>query len=326
MNRDSGSDTRVRIPADTERPDRILAGLTARQLAILAITGLLLYAGYAATRGLLPPLAFAVLAFPVSAAGGALALGRHDGVGLDRLAAAALAHARTPRRQVPADADIPATPGWAHWPAPPPPARLALPAGSPDSDGIIDLGAAGAAVVCRCAPVNFALRTPAEQRALIGAFGRFCNAAAAPMQLLVRAVPVDLTEPIRVLQDAAGGLPHPALEAAAREHATFLTELAARTDLLRRDLLLVLRQPAATGGRGRDPAALTGRLARRAEEAASALAAAGIAVEILDGPASAAVLAAAADPGTRRPAGLSPPGAVITGPDGLKEDFPWFTD
>jgi PrgI family protein len=30
----------VRIPADVDRPDRILAGLTARQVAILAVTGL----------------------------------------------------------------------------------------------------------------------------------------------------------------------------------------------------------------------------------------------------------------------------------------------
>lgn len=112
----TGDDTRqgrVRIPADVDRPDRILAGLTARQLVILAVTGLVCYLGYAATRPLLPPLVFAVLAFPVLVAGAALALGRHDGIGLDRLTAAALAHARTPRRQVPTDDEPPAGPGWA---------------------------------------------------------------------------------------------------------------------------------------------------------------------------------------------------------------------
>jgi hypothetical protein len=48
--RDRDDRSRVRIPADVERPDKLLAGLTARQLAILAVTAVALWAGYAATR------------------------------------------------------------------------------------------------------------------------------------------------------------------------------------------------------------------------------------------------------------------------------------
>ena len=49
----------VRIPADVDREDRVLANLTARQVALFAVAGLLLYAVYAATRPVLPLAGFA---------------------------------------------------------------------------------------------------------------------------------------------------------------------------------------------------------------------------------------------------------------------------
>jgi len=117
----------------------------------------------------------------------------------------------------------------------------------------------------------------------------------------VRAEPVDLTAAIDALLDAAPGLPHPALEAAARRHARFLADLADRRDLLRREVLVVLRQALQSNRAGDDPA---GRLHRRASEAAMALAAAGVTLTILDGAAAAACLARALDPaGTTRIAG-----------------------
>jgi hypothetical protein len=53
----------VKIPADLDHPDRVLAGLTARQVVILASTALLIYAGWLATRPVLPVLVFVVLAW-----------------------------------------------------------------------------------------------------------------------------------------------------------------------------------------------------------------------------------------------------------------------
>ena len=329
---------RVRIPADVERPDRILAGLTARQVVILAGIVLVLYAGYTLTRTLLPPVVFAIAAFPVAAAGGVLALASYDGLSADRLAAAALRFARTPRRQVPADGPVPAAPGWQDWPAAPPPAPapLTLPGEGLDDDGVIDLGAQGCALVCTCSSLNFALRTPAEQHALIGAFAGFLNALSAPVQVVVRTDRIDLTSIVAALQTAAGGLPHPGLEAAARSHAAFLAQLAGRSDLLSRQLLLVLREPAQPARAGRRPrgrqavqqAGDTGQLRRRAEQARAALAAAGVTVDILGGPAATAVLAAAANPGgAARPVGLAAPGAVITAAQPTwQEGSPWFAD
>lgn len=297
--------SRVRIPADVERPDRLLAGLTARQLAILAVAALLLYAGYAATRSLVPLPVFAALAVPVGLVAVTLAVGRVAGQPADRVALAALAHLRAPRRLVPAVDGVPALPGWVGVPPGPVPAPLRLPLTGITSDGVVDLGGDGAAVVCRASTVTFALRTPAEQEALVAGFARWLNGLAEPVQILLRAAPVELTPMIDRLRADAAGLPHPALEAAARAHAAFLAELSAGRTLLRREVLVVLRQPAGAGA--------AERLARRVEEATAGLAAAGVALTRLDGPVVAGCLLAGLDPATRRPAGTVGPDAVVTG-------------
>ena len=172
---------------------------------------------------------------------------------------------------------------------------------------MVDLGEHGAALICRASTIGFGLRTPAEQQALVATFGRCLNALNGPFQVLVRSRPVDLSAAVGSLRDQAGGLPHPALEAAALAHAGFLEELAATRDLLARQVLLVFRDP--TGG----PDA-GGCLRRRAEEAAGTLGAAGIALEVLDGAEAAACLRAATDPWLPpTPAGLGPLDAVVSG-------------
>ena len=246
--RDRDDRSRVRIPADVERPDKLLAGLTARQLAILAVTAVALWAGYAATRHLVPPVVFGVVAVPVGAVAAMLALGRFEGIAADRWIVSAWRHHRSPRRLVPAPDGITPTPAFLNQAAPggvaPVPAPLRLPVTDVRADGIVDLGADGLAVICRASAVTFSLRTPAEQEALVAGFARFLNSLGEPVEIVVRAEPVDLTAAIDALLDAAPGLPHPALEAAARRHARFLADLADRRDLLRREVLVVLRQAA----------------------------------------------------------------------------------
>jgi PrgI family protein len=55
----------VRIPADVDRPDQILAGLTARQLLILSVTGIVLSAAWSATRGVVALPVFLLGAIPI---------------------------------------------------------------------------------------------------------------------------------------------------------------------------------------------------------------------------------------------------------------------
>ena len=303
----------VQIPADVEREDQLLAGLTARQLALLAIPTLALWAAFAASRTLVPLPILVAAAIPIAVAVLTVVLGRRDGLPLDRLLLAGLRQARRPRRLVPAPGGVPALPRWA--PAgrrqpgrrrPAAPAPLRLPAQGLSPGGVIDLGPAGAALVCHASSVSFALRTPTEQQALIAGFARYLNSLSGAAQILIRSRPVDLSATVTGLHAAASGLPHPGLERAARAHADFVAGLAADRDLLTRQVLLVLTDPAGGEQAG-------SRLRRRAADAADGLSAAGITVTVLDGPAAARLLAAADPWAAPYPAGLAAPDDLIVG-------------
>jgi hypothetical protein len=109
---------------------------------------------------------------------------------------------------------------------------------------VIDLGRDGVAVCAVATPTgSFALRTPAEQDTLVATFGAWLHSLSAPVQILVRAVPLDLSEAIDRLHAAAPYLDHPALSAAAVDHADYLATLAEQHDLLRRQAIIVLREP-----------------------------------------------------------------------------------
>ena len=232
----------VPIPSDVERPDKILAGLTARQVAIAAVAAAVIWAGFQATRHVMPLPAFAALASPVGLAAAALVIGERDGLPLDRLLMAAWRQRRAPRRLVTAPEGIPAPPAWTAppGPQPPPPAVLAPLWRHVAPDGVIGLGSAGAAAVAAVSTVNFALRSPDEQDALAAAYGRWLNSLTGPVQILVRAGRADLSAAVAALRDAAPALPHPALEQAALEHAGFLEGLAAERDVLTRQALLIV--------------------------------------------------------------------------------------
>jgi PrgI family protein len=217
--REQSPTARVRIPADVEREDRLLANLTARQLAILGLGGIILWAAYDATRHVIPVAGFAAAAAPFAAVAVLLALGRVGGMPADRLAWAAWRQWRSPGRLVPAPEGVPGVPrfvpgflpglvGAAAAPLPAPlPAPLRLPMVAIDDDGLIDLGADGLAVICRASAVSFSLRTPPEQEALVAGFGRYLNSLSDPAQVLVRAEPFDLAPVIAELEHTAPGLP-----------------------------------------------------------------------------------------------------------------------
>ena len=304
----------VPIPSDVERPDKILAGLTARQVAIAAVASVIIWAGFQAARHVMPLPAFAALASPAGLTATALVIGERDGLPLDRLLAAAWRQRRAPRRLVTAPEGIPAPPAWTAAPGPPapPPAVLAPLWRHIAPDGVIGLGSAGAAAVAAVSTVNFALRSPDEQDALAAAYGRWLNSLTGPVQILVRAGRADLSAAVAALREAAPGLPHPALEQAALEHAQFLEGLAAERDVLTRQALLILREPG--HGTGRAGGTAAGRALQRAGEATRLLAGAGLQVQVLDGGQVTALLAACADPAAPpQPAGRTAlPGRPVT--------------
>ncbi|MGP4102285.1 PrgI family protein [Nonomuraea sp. KM90] len=300
----------VRIPTDVEQPDKIIGSFTARQVAILAGTGTLLYAAYTVAADHLPPPVCAAVALPIALAAVLLAIGYRDGISLDRYLLAAIHYRRSPKHLVSSCEDIPMPPTWLAASSRRPPAPLKLPARGVAGDGLIDLGPDGVAAVAEISTVSFALRTPDEQDALVAVFGRWLNSLSGPAQILVRAERVDLSDTIATLQDNARRLPHPALASAALEHAAFLDDLSARHDLLRRQILLIIREPAVATN-GRDAAAA--RALRRLDEASRVLGSCGLTARLLDARAVAALLASCFDPSAPPlPDDLALPGEVIT--------------
>ena len=279
---------RVRLPADVELEDRLAFGLTARQLLLLFATAIAAYGGYAFAATVAPlPLAVAAAA-PLAIAGTLLALGRFEGLPADRLALAALRHLRAPRRHVLAPQGLPES-----LPSLPAQRRLApldLPVRSILHSGLVELVGGSFALLLRASGTGFSLRSEEEQTALVEAFGRFLNALAEPIEIVVRSEPVELAPLLARLQEQAAALPVPARAAAAEGHLRFLAELAAREGVRRREILLVL----VTRARGREAA--QAELERRAGEARDLLRAAGVELRPLLGEQAAALLGRALDP------------------------------
>jgi hypothetical protein len=283
---------KVRIPADVDMADRIFAGLTARQLAILGGHALLLLALYVGLGQRMPLSIFVVLAVPMALVGLLWATTTTHGTTWERLALAALRHFGKPRRRVLAPEGIPGLPAWAAGAAGAAGAvaPLELPLEGASHDGHVELGNEGMAAICLASSINFALRSDAEQLALVAGFARLLNALDAPVQFLVRSNRADLRSFLDAIEEGAAGLPHPGLEAAAREHAAFLRSLASRRDVLSRQVLVCFRQP---GGVGDERFS---RLHHRVEEAAALLRGMGIRLARLDGERAVDLLATASDP------------------------------
>jgi len=284
---DADFEPRVRVAADVEAPDRILYGLTARQVAIIATAAAASYLLWRAVGAVLPLPVLAVAVIPLLGVATALALGRRDGLPLDAWIWAAIRYRRGPRRAVPAPEGITAAPSWAPAVAGddgPRPAVLRLPAHAIDDSGVIGLDHGAAALVA----ATTVLRTGGEQAALVGGYARWLNSLTGPVQVVVSAQRVDLTSHAQRVADAAQTLADPQLADAALDYADFLLDIADRRDPLWRTVTIAC---AATGERGAAAEAM-----RRAEHTAAALSALGSQARVLDGPTATAVLTAAVDP------------------------------
>jgi hypothetical protein len=308
----------VRIPADVEREDRLVAGLTARQVAILAVTGLVLYAAWMLTRTVVPLPIFLLAAVPIGATAAVLGLGQRDGLSLDRLMLAAIRQALAPGHQVAEPDGIRPAPRWLANPTHSAssggqkrisPVPLRLPAEGVTDTGIVDLGDEGLAIVAAASTVNFALRTPDEQQALVAGFGSWLHSLTSAVQIVIRTERLDLSAQIGDLRNRAGGLPHPALEKAAIEHADYLAQLAGQATLLRRQVLLIFREDRDSADNAARRAA-EDRLLRRLSETVELLAPLGITVTPLESDAATTVLTAACNPDS-----ILPPSTELAAPD-----------
>jgi len=323
--------TRVRIPADVDRPDRIFARLTARQLLLLApavlVAALIGHLGLAA--GL--PLPFvAVAVMPPLAVGLTLALVGRDGLPLDRYVAAAWRHRRAPTLHLPPTAAA-GTPGWLPDTAAAP-RRRTVPAAPlarrVETAGLVDLGPDGVAVLATVAGLPAtSLAAPGEQAARLAAMAGMLDGLSGPLQITVRTVPAGLGPLIRQLRDGRTGIASPELASAAAGHADYLAGLGAGRAPLARQILLTAHEPvpAGAGPAGRQLAA--GRALARLDDAAHRLTAAGLTIRVLDGQEAERVLAAAAHPTGTPPAIASGPAdGPLAGPGHSLPTWPTVLD
>lgn len=294
----------VKLPSDIDVADRIMWGLTVRQLGILGVTCII-------CSGLYLPLARwpYVAAPPAVVVGGigvALAFARPDGLMAERWLLFGLRHARTPKRRVLAPEGLPTLPRWARSRHAMTALEIPLEAVSPS--GVVVIGEGWFSLVCRSSAVNLSLRAESERMALIEGLGRFLNSIDSPLSFVVRSERSDLTGHIAAIERAAGTLPHPALEHAARAYALFLKSLAERRDILRREVYVVLAT------RAQDEAQASLRLHSRAQEAAALLRGLGIRLTALDQQAAASLLAQAFQPDSRSGSRLVvDPNLIVTG-------------
>jgi len=285
--------------------DRIFAGLTARQLAILGAHALVLALLYGVLGERVPLPVLGAIALPIACVGLLWATTSAEGTTWERMALSALRHLGRPRKRVLAPEGIPELPSWAG--DVPSLAPIEFPVKDASPDGHVDLGDEGAVAICRASSVNFALRSETEQRALVEGFARLLNALDAPVQFVVRSNRVDLRGLVGSIDEAAPGLPHPALEAAAREHAAFLRSLGGRRDALSRQVLICFREPD-----GADES--SAGLGHRIEEAGALLRGIGVRLVRQEGAEILALLASAADPEAEPPnQGAGPSSGVVEG-------------
>ncbi|MBV7706512.1 PrgI family protein [Nocardia nova] len=338
----------VRIPADVDRRDRLIGPFTARHLAILAATALLLYLAWMATSTALAPLAFLAIAAPIVTVVTVAISTTRDGLSADQLLVAAIGHQLRARHFVRDPGRTAAVPRWVadravRGPRPPVPAALSAEAvrlphavtSSTGGVGVVDLGADGLAVVAAAGTVNLALRTPAEQGSLVAQLSGWLHTLRQPVQILIRSARLDMTAHLTGL-DAATADMSPELADAARDHADHLTDLAATENLIARQVLLIWREPINTPTarassntlsrmvrpRRRSPGlastatrrAAGSRLVRRLGEATDLLTPLGISVTPLDQTQATAVLTSCCNPGSlvTAPADLAGPGEIIT--------------
>ena len=317
MDSSSTDAVRARIPADVDAPDRVLFGLTARQVAVLIAVAAPAYLAWRALQGRVPDLVLVAATAPVAAAAVALAVGRRDGIGLDTWLAAAVRHLRQPRRLAPA-ADPPTGAAWETTAAPGTrnPSPLRLPANAVEADGAIDVRGHASAAVVAATTVNTGLLAGAEQAALVATYARWLNSLTGPVQVVVSARRFDLGAHALRAVTRAERLPSPVLRGAAHAHAGFLLDLAVDRDPLSRTVTITCTAPGPVSAAGQEAA-------RRAARTAQALSALGVRSAVLDGAAVTALLTASVDPFAAADAGWprTPPDAVVTSP--ANEDGTW---
>lgn len=277
----------VRIPADVDQPDKIVAGLTARQAAVLGTVTVVLWLGYQVGQHAVPPTVYVAFAALVLLATAFVVTMSRDGVPLDRLLAAWLRFKGMSKRQVLAPEGLPQVPATFFRERGPRASEYDSPVQEVTEAGVLDLGPDGVTALAECTTVNLALMSQREQGVILAGFARWLNSLTGSVAITVRTRPADLSGFSDSIRDQAAGHPHESVRSAAGEHVAFLADLATDGHLLNREVTLAVHE------RSKNAAS---RLHRRIEDADALLGSAGVSANLLSESATLALLDEAFNP------------------------------
>jgi hypothetical protein len=94
-------------------------------------------------------------------------------------------------------------------------------------------------------PVNFTLRPPQEQEAMVAGFRAFLHSLTFPIQVVVRSVPAAVDDYLAQVRSAAAALPSAELHRLAVEHEAFVRQLSQERTILERRIYVVVGAGAA---------------------------------------------------------------------------------
>ena len=240
---------RARMPADVDAPDKVLYGLTFRQLAILAVAAVVFAAGWHLLHPLVPPAVLVVVAVPLGGVVFAIAVGRRDGLPFDVWLTHAIRYQRAPHALSTTDTST----GLPPWVTPPTgrvplPAPLRLPAAGDrrrrhhhphqhHHERGCEIGPRSSRPPPSTSPCA---HPPNRPRCWTRSAGGSTHSPTPPRSSSPTN-PSTCNPPPTPSPPAPPQLPNPALAAACADHAAFLTQLAHRRDPLRRQVLITTR-------------------------------------------------------------------------------------
>lgn len=107
-------------------------------------------------------------------------------------------------------------------------------------DDTIVLKAGGLRAVLEVSSVNFDLKSPAEQEAIIGAYAAFLNTLEHPVQVLVRSRTVDIDDYLAKVQARADKQQNPLLKTQTSDYADFVRRLVDYAGMMEKRFFIIV--------------------------------------------------------------------------------------
>jgi hypothetical protein len=107
-------------------------------------------------------------------------------------------------------------------------------------DGFVILKGGGVRLILMCTPLNFALKSEAEQNAIIAEYQNFLNALEFPIQILIQSKTVDLTSYLQQLEERRLAAQNPLLERQILDYMEFIRKLVQIANIVDKKFFIII--------------------------------------------------------------------------------------